>query len=253
MHLPTIHDWAEEASEISRHYFNRAEAQVKADRSVVTAADIEIERLLRERIHETYPDHSIIGEEQGGEHSDAPYTWAIDPIDGTANFVEGIPIWGTSIGLLHHGKPVLGCFHMPIVGDWYEVDLEGPPTFNGKQIWVTEDDLLDSESWICTPSNVHRRYHVVHPGKVRSLGSLAAHLCYVARGTAVGAIIGTPYVWDMAAGLAILQRAGGDIRTLKGGDPIDLAVLGRGKPREPLIAGSPASIAMLRERVSLRT
>ncbi len=253
MNLQIVHGWAEEAGEISRHYFNRVEAQIKADRSVVTAADVEIEHLLRERIHATYPDHSIIGEEQGGDRSNAPYAWAIDPLDGTSNFVEGLPIWGTSIGLLHHGVPILGCFYMPLVGDWYEVGIEGPALFNGRPIHATTDDLLDSEAWICVPSNVHRRYQIVHPGKVRSLGSLAAHLCYVARGTAVGAIIGAPYIWDMAAGLALLHRAGGDIRSLKDGQPIDLSTLGRDKPQQPLIAGSPAAVAMLRERVNIRT
>ena len=253
MNLQTVRDWAEEAGKISLHYFNEVEVRIKADRSVVTAADEEIEQLLRNRIRAAYPDHSIIGEEQEGGHSDAPYSWAIDPIDGTSNFVDGLPIWGISIGLLDHGVPVLGCFYMPLINEWYEADIEGPAMFNNKPITVTGGDLLDSETWICVTSNVHRRYHIDHPGKVRSLGSLAAFLCYVARGTAAGAIIGAPYIWDIAAGLAVLRRAGGDIKTLRSGESIDLGSFGRRKPREPLIAGSPAAIAMLRERVRVRS
>jgi myo-inositol-1(or 4)-monophosphatase len=252
MNIETVHGWVEEASAISLRSFNAIEARVKVDRSVVTDADDEIERLLRRRIHEAYPAHKIIGEEGGGDQSDAEYLWAIDPIDGTSNFVRGLPIWGTSIGLLQHGEPVLGCFYMPLIGDWYEADLDGPATFNGHPIHATTDDLLDSEAWLCTSSNVHRRYQIDHPGKVRSLGCLAAHLCYTARGIAAGAIIGMPYIWDMAGGLAILRRAGGDIRTLHGGEPVRLGELGRNKPREPLIAGSPPAIAMLRERVRVR-
>src|ERR671929_18306 len=110
MDIKEVHGWAEEASRIALHYFNDVEARLKADRSVVTAADEEIEVLLRRRVAATYPDHGIIGEEQGGTAQGAEYLWALDPIDGTSAFVQGLPIWGISIGLLHHDQPILGCF-----------------------------------------------------------------------------------------------------------------------------------------------
>ena len=254
MEIAQVHAWAAEAGEIARRYFNAVEARVKADRSVVTAADEEIEQMLRRRICDAYPDHAIIGEEQGGIATDAEYLWAIDPIDGTSGFVQGLPVWGISIGLLHHAEPVLGCFYLPLVGEWYEVDLEGPATFNGRPLQVATGDLLDSDAWICVPSNSHRRYAIDFPGKIRSLGSMAAYLCYVARGTACGALVGRPAIWDIAAGLAILRRAGGDLRLLHSGASVDLQDMAAGRaPAEPLIAGSPAAITLLRQRIRVRS
>ncbi len=252
MDLERVHGWAEEAGRIALRYFNVVEARLKADRSVVTAADEEIEALLRQRIGEAYPEHGILGEEQGGVPTNAEFLWVIDPVDGTSGFVQGLPIWGISIGLLRRGTPILGCFYMPLLREWYEVGLDGPATFNGKPMAVMTGILLDPEAWICVPSNSHRRYRINYPGKVRSLGSIAAYLCYVARGTASGVLIGRSHLWDLAAGLAILQRAGGDVRQLVSGAPLDLTTLLKGqKSSEVLIAGSPAAVAMLRERIRI--
>jgi myo-inositol-1(or 4)-monophosphatase len=254
MEIKEVHGWAEEAGRIALHYFNEVEARLKADRSVVTAADEEIEVLLRRRITAAYPDHAIIGEEQGGASRGAEYLWAIDPVDGTSAFVQGLPIWGISIGLLRHELPILGCFYLPLLQEWYEVGLEGPATFNGTPMEAAQDRLLDAEAWICVPSNSHRRYSINYPGKTRSLGSTAAYLCYVARGTAAGALVGRAHIWDIAAGLAILRRAGGDLQLLSSGAPVDLHALIAGKrPPEPMIAGSPPALAMLQARIRQRS
>ena len=251
--LGQVHSWVEEAAQIALGYFNVVEARIKADRSLVTAADTEIEALLRQRIAAAYPDHVIIGEEQGGRAVDAEYIWGLDPIDGTSSFVQGLPIWGISAGLFHRGAPLLGCFYMPLVREWYEVEQGAPATFNGKPLEVFSGDLLGPETWIGVPSNVHRRYRIDFPGKVRSLGSTAAAICYVARGTAAGAVVGRPYVWDIAAALPILTAAGGELRELFSGAAVDLPALLRGKlPAEPLIAGSPEAVALLRPRIEVR-
>jgi fructose-1,6-bisphosphatase/inositol monophosphatase family enzyme len=253
MELEQVRSWAQEAGRIALQYYNVVEARRKADRSLVTAADEEIEQLLRACINASYPQHGILGEEQGKYHTDAEYLWALDPIDGTAAFVTGIPIWGISIGLLQHGHPVLGCFYMPVLDEWYEVDIEGPALFNRQPVEVTHDDLLDSEAWICVPSDVHRLYTINYPGKVRSLGSMASYLCYVARGTAVGALIGLPKLWDIAAGLAILRRAGGEARLLYSRAPLDPRIMLQGQPApEPVVVGSPEAVEMLLERIRVR-
>jgi fructose-1,6-bisphosphatase/inositol monophosphatase family enzyme len=253
MELQQVRAWAREAGQIGLHYYNAVEARRKPDRSYVTAADEEIEVLLRARIKAAYPDHGIVGEEQGQQNIDAEYLWALDPIDGTGAFVSGLPIWGISIGLLRHGQPILGCFYMPVMDEWYEADLTGPALFNGQPIEVMRDGLLDSEAWICVPSNVHRRYTIDYPGKIRSLGSMAAYVCYVARGTAAGALVGQPKLWDVAAGMAVLERAGGIARLLRSGAPLDVRAMlsGRSAP-EPVVVGSPATVALLLERIRLR-
>lgn len=253
MELEQVRGWAQEAGRIALQYYNVVEARRKADRSFVTAADEEIEQMLRARIKAAYPQHGILGEEQGRYHTDAEYLWVLDPIDGTAAFVSGIPIWGISIGLLQHGRPILGCFYMPALDEWYEADVAGPALFNRQPTEVTHDDLLDSEAWIGVPSNVHRRYTINYPGKVRSLGSMASYLCYVARGTAVGALVGRPKLWDIAAGLAILQRAGGDARLLHSRASLDVGVMLKGQPApEPVVVGSPEAVEMLLDCIQVR-
>jgi myo-inositol-1(or 4)-monophosphatase len=253
MELQQVRAWTREAGAIALGYYNTVEARRKPDRSYVTAADEEIEQLLRQRIKAAYPDHGIVGEEQGQHNVNAEYLWAIDPIDGTGAFVSGLPIWGISIGLLRHGRPILGCFHMPVMDEWYEADVTGPALFNGQPTEVMRDGLLDSESWICTPSNIHRRYTIDYPGKVRSLGSMAAYVSYVARGTAAGALVGQPKLWDVAAGLVVLERAGGEARLLRSRAPLDVRSMlsGRSAP-EPVVVGSPEAVELLLDRIRLR-
>lgn len=252
--LDQVHGWVREAGEIALRMRNGIKTQRKPDRSVVTAADTAIETLLRAYIRTAYPTHAILGEEQGGGDPDAPYLWAIDPIDGTSSFANGLPVWGVSVGLLHHGVPVLGCFHMPLIDEWYEADLDGPALFNGSPIEVATTDLRDSEAWICVPSNVHRRYNIEYPGKVRVLGSVAAYVAYVARGTAAGALIGWAKVWDVAGTFAVLQRAGGEACYLQSGQPVELAPYLDGQSiKGPLVVGSPQAVAMLRNGISIRS
>src|SRR5580765_3749346 len=123
MQLQEVQGWVAEAGAIALRHFNAVEAHAKADRSVVTAADVEIEVFIRERIRGAYPGHGIIGEEQGQTPPGAEYLWAIDPIDGTSGFVQGLPVWGISVGLLHQGIPIRGCFHLRPLGEWYEGDV----------------------------------------------------------------------------------------------------------------------------------
>lgn len=252
MRLDQIRAWAREAGAITLRHYNIAEARRKPDQSFVTAADEEIERFLRAQIAAAYPDHGIVGEEGRSVNSDAEYVWAIDPIDGTGSFVSGIPIWGISIGLLRRGQSVLGSFYMPLLNEWYEAGLDGPALFNGQPTEVRRDGLIDSEAWIAVPSNIHRRYRINYPGKVKSLGSMAAYVCYVARGSAVGALLGRPKLWDVAAGMAILERAGGAAHLLRSREPLDLQALLNGRyPPEPVIVGGPEALELLHERVRL--
>lgn len=253
MDIEQIMAWARESGVIALRHYRTGEARRKPDRSFVTAADEAIERLLRGYIMAAYPQHGIVGEEGRNHNAAAEYVWAIDPIDGTGAFVSGLPIWGISIGLLRRGEPVLGCFYMPVLDEMYTAPLDGPARFNGQPITALHENLLDSEAYICVPSNAHRRYAIDYPGKTRSFGSMAAYVIYVARGSAVGALIGTPKVWDIAAALAILRRAGGDARLLRSGERLDLQPMLGGKPAPgPVIVGSAPALAMLRERIRIR-
>jgi inositol-phosphate phosphatase/L-galactose 1-phosphate phosphatase/histidinol-phosphatase len=105
------------------------EIEIKADGSPVTAADRAIEARLRAMISERFPDHGIIGEEHGAERADAELLWAIDPIDGTKQFIAGIPVFGTLIGLAHAGRPLLGVIDQPVSGNRW-IGCRGRPTMH---------------------------------------------------------------------------------------------------------------------------
>ncbi len=88
----------------------------------VTAADRAAENAMRALIRKSFPDHGILGEEYGGERTDAEYVWVLDPIDGTKSFIAGMPAWGTLIGLMRFGEPVFGMMHQPFIGERFSGD-----------------------------------------------------------------------------------------------------------------------------------
>jgi histidinol phosphatase-like enzyme (inositol monophosphatase family) len=105
---------ADDAAAISMAWFRRhPDIDTKPDRSAVTLADTSIEAHVRGTIRATYPDHGILGEEYGDYQLQSDYVWVIDPIDGTASFIIGSPLWGTLIALLHRGEPVMGMLDVP--------------------------------------------------------------------------------------------------------------------------------------------
>ncbi|OQS32150.1 inositol monophosphatase [Chromobacterium haemolyticum] len=102
-------------------------SQFKPDRTLVTQLDLEIEQKLRERILLRYPGHGVLGEEFGARERDAEWLWVLDPIDGTASFMAGMPVYGTLIALLHQGAPVLGVIDQPATDDCW-IGRQGLPT-----------------------------------------------------------------------------------------------------------------------------
>ncbi len=124
---------AEAARTVVRPYFRRPiDVSRKADQSPVTIADREAEAAMRTLIAEAFPEHGIIGEEHGAERGDAEYVWILDPIDGTKRFISGHPQFGTLIGLLRDGEPILGVIDMPMMDERW-VGAAGRPTTHRDQ------------------------------------------------------------------------------------------------------------------------
>lgn len=250
--IHTVRDWAREGGAMARAAFNRVARQRKADRSWVTEADLAIEEMLRSRIAAAYPDHGIIGEEQGAHAVEREFVWAIDPLDGTNAFVAGLPLWCVSIGLLRHGVPYLGVIYVPLMDDCYWADVEGAAYRNDEPIAVAADAPVDSSDWLAVSSYAHRQFRIEFPGKTRSLSTVAADFCYVARGSARGALLGRANLWDIAAGMAILRAAGGAVGTLSGA-PLNLAALfDGGNLPEPLLLAAPGMLDTLRKYIVRR-
>ncbi len=251
--LDLVREWARQAGQIALRYFNRVDATCKHDRSLVTTADYEIEDLRNGHLSAAYPDHGIVGEEGTRDvHGDC--VWAIDPLDGTRAFVAGLPIWGTSIGLLWRGEPWLGLFHMPLLGDWYHAASPTSGAFwNDRPILCPPRDRWDEHGLLCTPGDAHLHYDIRFSGTCRALGSAVAHLCFVARGTALAALVDNAGIWDIAAGAAIVQAAGGALRYLEGAKVEMEEIIQAGISPRPILAAHPRLMDRLASTIEPRT
>ena len=258
MDIALIRQWAEEAGEVALARFRYVRPQLKEGDELVTLADREVEAYLVERVRATYPGHAIIGEEGGAHQSQGDCLWAIDPIDGTRAFVSGLPVWGVSIGLLAR-RPAsgpspcsAGVFYMPLLREMYHVDVRGDACWNGRPLTPIKPGTWDANALLCVPADAHRAYDIRFQGITRAMGSTAANLIYVARGSALGALIAPVHIWDLAAALAILERVGGEVRYLSG-RPVDVGALMDGRrAAEPMLAAAPADLARFLEQVRLK-
>ena len=193
----------------------------------VTATDREIERIAMEAILSRWPDHAILGEESGHTRGEAEVTWFIDPLDGTANFVHGLPFFSVSIGVARGGRMVAGHVLDPLRDEHFRA-VEGGGAWLGGRRLVMEDppDLLHANVSMQTSAggaymqkpgffrDLHRRTQ-----KTRKLGSMALELAYVAAGRLDLLIAGksSPQAWwDLAGGWKLVEEAGGTLVDLDG-------------------------------------
>jgi len=231
-------------------------AELKADRSPVTAVDRQVETLLIERIQACYPDHLILSEESGLHSAridsarEARFAWALDPIDGTRAFASGLPVWGISAGVLRNGRPYAGGFFLPVTGELYSGTT--------REAWYNQRPMRRLETFdpdnpltfLGVPSEFHHHFKINAP-RIRSMGSTAAHLAYVATGAAAGMLTRTISLWDIAGVLPLAQAVGVELTYLSGRkfDPAEL--LDGRSIREPLLAGMPAAFEVLRRWVQV--
>ena len=134
-HIALAHALADAAGGVARRYFRQKIAvDTKPDLTPVTVADREAEAAMRGLIAATFPAHGVIGEEAGRLRADAEFVWVLDPIDGTKNFISGIPLFGTLIGLAHRGRPVLGVIDQPVLRERWVGAAGQETTMNGSVV-----------------------------------------------------------------------------------------------------------------------
>jgi myo-inositol-1(or 4)-monophosphatase len=217
----------EAAAFVQTGWRTRPTAEHKGRVDLVTRFDRESEALLRERLLAATP-HPVVGEEDGGRaaaEAQAP-TWYVDPIDGTTNFVHGHPFWCVSVGLLAGTRPVLGVVVAPSLGVEWTAIVGQHATRNGQPCAVSEVSQLD-DALLATGFPYDRRSSesnnfdafVAIKKKcqaVRRCGSAALDLCLVADGTYDGYWEQKLKPWDVAAGMALVQAAGGRVTDYTG-------------------------------------
>ena len=218
-----LKDIITQAGKISLEYRDRLsdlKVSRKTPKDLVTEADVAVEKYIVARIQEAYPEHSIFGEESG-QHSGNEYRWIIDPIDGTTSFVHHQPFYAVSIALEKAGELVLAAVNAPVLGELFQGQKGKGATLNGKKIHVSKSQSL-SESvlatgFACLRSNlVHNNlpyFNRIAPviRGVRRFGSAAIDMCYVAAGRMDGFWELNLKIYDVAAGILILNEAGGRV------------------------------------------
>jgi myo-inositol-1(or 4)-monophosphatase len=201
------------------HYYGKGDPLVKFDSDLVTEAELHLVEFFRNQLHTQFPEHGIFGDELPREdyvHGEKRYLWIYDALDGVANFQAGIPIWGTSLALLENFWPVFGVFYMPVTGDLFHARAGQKAYWGNTEITIPDHGEISNESVLLTYSRFHNHYRSSFPGKIRNLGSTAAHLCYLVRGCAEGALLANLSYQDLAAAQIILAAAGGKICKLDG-------------------------------------
>ncbi len=200
--------------------------ECKADASPVTAADREAELLMRRMIRERFPGHGVVAEEFGNEREDAEFVWVLDPIDGTVSFVAGCPLFGTLVGLMHQGAPVLGAIHQPVTRQLCIGDGE-VTTLNGRVVRVGSRRSL-SEAFLCSNdlALIERHQDIASFNRLRSRCRIMRGWgdCYGYLLLASGGIdiMLDPVVnpWDILPVIPIVTGAGGAITAWDGGSPV---------------------------------
>lgn len=194
-------------------------------RDIVTKADYEAEDILITAIRRKFPYHAILSEEAGALAGSSPYTWIIDPLDGTSNFAQQIPLFGVIVALAKGNVIECGAIYDPIHDEYYYARKGQGCYRNKKPVHVS--DITSLEDTIINISNVRDRTSVeqfahwrsvfaLYTTYYRAYGSAAQTISAVAGGRLDAYIMGGAYPWDIAAGALLVREAGGVITTLNG-------------------------------------
>ncbi len=224
--------WCEEAAQTARNNHRRTgKLEFKFASEAVTEADGMIEKQLRMRISEAFPQDLIMGEELGGpQPAEVPAgarLWQIDPIDGTLNYALGLPNYCTSLALMEGQKVLAACIHQPPTGDTFSALSGHGARLNGEAMRVgTSRDLKDSivSLQLKKQGLVMENAQLLHdlssaPLKLRRVGAVALEMAWVAAGFCdllVASFKGKIHPWDIAAGLLLVEEAGGEALDFQG-------------------------------------
>ena len=230
--LPAMAAIAREAGALILNYFHQGlKIEYKGDADLVTAADRASEALIRERIAQQFPSHDVLGEEQGLNDRGSEYRWYVDPLDGTTNFAHGYPVFCVSMALEHRSgagdRRVAGVVYDPTRDEMFAAAHGKGAELNGKPIHVSKTAQL-KECLVATGFPSHKRHknpniHFYHQitlrtHGVRRAGSAALDLCCVASGRFDGFWEFNLNPWDTAAGVLIVEEAGGRVTRFDGSE-----------------------------------
>lgn len=235
--LPLCEDAARQAGDVLRAYAGRIRWREKGRHDLVTEADIAAQERIFAVLRAAHPDHDLLGEEDlsaaksAGAASSSPFRWVVDPLDGTTNYVHGLPYYSVSIALEHQGEIVCGVVYDPTADECFAAARGAGATLNGEKLQTSDCESLEAAMIAASfaanvprgSAEVTRFIEVLHSCQaLRRMGSAALNLCYVGCGRFDGYWATSVQRWDIAAGMLIALEAGGVITSLEG-TPLDLA------------------------------
>ena len=214
----------ESSGKILTEYFEKLhdfKQKNKNIRDLVTEVDLLSEKNIKEIIAGNFPKHNIIGEETGGLEKDSEFCWHIDPIDGTVNYSQGIPLCAVSIGLEYRREIIVGAIYNPFTEELYFASKGKGAFLNGKPIFVSRKNKFGEGLYVAAFSSdigkgKTKEYEIfgnindITRGVMR-LGSAALALAYLACGRIDGFWAKGLFPWDLAAGIILVEEAGGKI------------------------------------------
>jgi myo-inositol-1(or 4)-monophosphatase len=233
--LASAHLLADEARSVTLGHFRQPLAvDNKAGAGLfdpVTEADREAERVIRRRLATLHPEHAILGEEMGHQAGSAPYTWVIDPIDGTRAFITGMPLWGTLIGVTHEARAVAGMMDQPYMGERVWAGETGGTLWRGidgatRAVRVSGCERLQDARLTSTSPDMFARGHEAEAfGRLKAgarltrFGGDCYAYCLLAAGHVDVVVECGLKAYDIVALVPIIERAGGVVSTWDGGRP----------------------------------
>lgn len=280
---PALRRWAEEAARIggrvAREWFGtNPSVRLKADRSEVTDADEAAQAAIVDYLRRQRPDDALLTEETlrpelGSPSSPTPSAdrlcWVIDPIDGTRNFIRGVPLFACSVGVMIGGEPVAGAVYDPVRDELVSADRGGPLLLNGRpheppKPWETFLESRGTGSQPAAPADAgqtprpvvglpsmpigvvaERAHQWLDRYVCRCLGSTALHLAYVALGRLEAMLADNARLWDVAAGVVLVRAAGGDAASPNGQPLFPADVAAYCGEQMPIVAAGPRLRARL--------
>ena len=225
--IPAMAAIAREAGALLMDYFRRrVTIEYKGEADLVTVADRGSEKLIRQRIRSQFPAHDVLGEEEGLVDTGSDYRWYVDPLDGTTNFAHGFPVFSVSMALEYKGTRIAGVIYDPTRDEMFAAERGSGARLNQQPIHVSQTGSL-AECLVATGFPSHKRhknpniyfYHQItlRTHGVRRAGSAALDLAYVAAGRLDGFWEFNLNSWDTAAGVLVVEEAGGKVTRFDGG------------------------------------
>lgn len=235
-YLTVCEEAARAGGEVLLKWRGRISPREKSRNDLVTEADLASQQAIRQVLLDAFPGHAFLGEEQdqasaGESHPPTEARWIVDPLDGTTNYVHGVPAFSVSVALEWRGELQVGVIYDPVADECFTAEARSGAFLNGRRIAVSDCEALDQALVAASlPPIVYRGSEelekflevLINCQALRRFGSSALNLAYLAAGRIDAYWATSTKIWDVAAGILLVSEAGGVVTSSEGG-PFDLS------------------------------